>query len=49
MPESGEYKSVVGIDQIYYALVSQDNASGYEAGTPAILAPAVKIPAEPTT
>ena len=49
MPESGEYKSVVGIDQVYYALVTQDNDIGYVAGTPAILAPAINVSAEPTT
>ena len=47
MPESGEFKSVVGIDQVYYALVTQDNSDGYTAGTPAILAPAIKMSAEP--
>lgn len=47
MPESGEYKSVVGIDQVYYALITQDDADDYVAGTPAILAPAIKMSAEP--
>ena len=49
MPESGEYKSVVGIDQVYYALVTQDDADGYTAGTPAKLAPAMNMSAEPNT
>ena len=47
MPESGEYKSVVGIDQVYYALITQDDADDYVAGTPAILAPAINMSAEP--
>jgi len=49
MPESGEYKSVVGIDQVYYALVTQDDSSCYTAGTPAVLAPAISVSAEPNT
>ncbi len=49
MPESGEFKSVVGIDQVYYALVTQDDSSGYTTGTPVVLAPAINLSAEPTT
>lgn len=37
------YKSYVGVDQIYYALVTQDDSGAYAAGTPAYLAPAMKI------
>jgi phi13 family phage major tail protein len=36
-------KSFVGVDQIYYALVTQDDSSAYAAGTPASFAPAMKI------
>ncbi len=41
------YKSVVGLDNIYYALVSQDDASAYAAGAPTYLAPAMTIGIEP--
>jgi phi13 family phage major tail protein len=40
-PQQGEYKSNVGLRDIYYALVSQDDANAYAAGTPAYLAPAM--------
>ena len=41
MPIAGEYKPSVGLRDLYYALVTQDDASAYAAGTPAYLAPAV--------
>jgi phi13 family phage major tail protein len=41
MPSASEYKPSVGLRDIYYALVSQDDASAYAAGTPAYLAPAM--------
>lgn len=41
------YKSYVGVDQIYYALVTQDDSSAYAAGTPAYLAPAMNIALDP--
>ena len=34
---SAEYKSAVGLRDIYYALVTQDDSSAYVAGTPAYL------------
>ncbi|MDD5367459.1 MAG: Ig-like domain-containing protein [Anaerolineaceae bacterium] len=37
---AGEYKSRVGLDSLYVALVTQDTAAGYVAGTPEYLAPA---------
>src|SRR5512138_26981 len=40
-------KSFVGVDQIYYALVTQDDSSAYAAGTPAYLAPAMNIAQAP--
>ncbi len=46
---SASNKSVVGVDQIYYALVTTDDASTYAAGTPATLAPAMTIAAAPKT
>lgn len=36
----GEYKSQVGLDKIYYAPVTKDDATGYTAGAPVYLAPA---------
>lgn len=42
-------KSFVGVDNIYYALVTTDNASAYAAGTPAYLAPAMTISQKPKT
>jgi phi13 family phage major tail protein len=49
MPNSGEYKSVVGVDEIHVALVTQDDASGYAADVPEMFAPATEISGEPTT
>lgn len=40
-------KSFVGVDKIYYALVTQDDASAYVAGTPAVFAPAMNISQSP--
>ncbi|MBI5933256.1 MAG: Ig-like domain-containing protein [Chloroflexi bacterium] len=37
------YKSVLGADNLYYALVTQDDVSAYAAGTPAYLAPLANI------
>jgi phi13 family phage major tail protein len=42
-----EYKSVVGVDSLYIAEVTQDNAAGYVAGTPEYLAPVAELSAEP--
>lgn len=44
-----EYKSVVGLDQLYVAEVTQDDSSGYVADTPEYFAPATEASAEPTT
>lgn len=38
---SAEQKSTVGLRDLYYALVTQDDADAYSAGTPAIIAPAI--------
>lgn len=46
---SGEYKSVVGLDKVYYAEVTADSSSGYTADTPSVLAPAMEASAEPAT
>lgn len=47
--EQGEYKSAVGLDSLYVAEVTQDDAAGYVADTPAFFAPAVEATAEPET
>ena len=41
------YKSYVGVDQVYYALVTQDDESAYAADTPAYLAPIMNIAQTP--
>lgn len=43
------HKSVVGLRDLYYALVTQDDASAYAAGTPAYLAPAMTASQAPAT
>jgi phi13 family phage major tail protein len=45
---SDEYKSKVGLDSLYVAVVSADTAAAYTAGTPAYLAPAAELSLEPT-
>lgn len=44
-----KYGEFVGVDSLYYALVTQDDISGYTAGTPVYLAPAAEISGEPET
>lgn len=46
---TNNYKSVLGVDNLYYALVTQDDADGYVAGTPAVLAPLASIAFKPKT
>jgi phi13 family phage major tail protein len=41
------YKSYVGVDNVYYAPVTQDDAALYAADTPAYLAPIMNISMEP--
>jgi phi13 family phage major tail protein len=41
MTASGEYKSALGLRDLYYALVTQDDSSAYAAGTPAYVAPLI--------
>lgn len=47
--QAGEYKSRVGLDSLYVAVVSEDSATAYTAGTPAYLAPVAEATLEPTT
>jgi phi13 family phage major tail protein len=42
MANQDEYKSTVGLDSLYVALVTADSAAAYTAGTPQYLAPAAK-------
>src|SRR5574340_1531804 len=44
-----EYQPQVGLDSLHVALVTQDDAAGYVAGTPEVFAPAVNATSEPTT
>jgi phi13 family phage major tail protein len=44
---AAEQKSVVGLRDVYYALVTQDDASAYAAGTPAYLAPSINASQAP--
>lgn len=45
---AGEYKSRVGLDSLYIAEVTQDDATAYVADTPEYLAPAAEATQEPT-
>jgi len=49
MTNSGEYRSLIGLDSLYVAEVTADSAAAYTAGTPAWLAPAAEASQEPTT
>lgn len=44
---ANEYKSKVGLRDIYYALVTQDDQNGYTVGSPVYLAPALTASQEP--
>jgi phi13 family phage major tail protein len=46
---AGEYKSRVGLDSLYIAEVTQDDANGYVADTPEYFAPAAEASQEPAT
>lgn len=49
MPQVTEYKSVVGVDNVVYAIVSLDDATGYTVGTPQSLVPAMELKGTPST
>lgn len=49
MTAAGEYKSRIGLDSLYVAVVSEDSATAYTVGSPAYLAPAAEATLEPTT
>lgn len=44
---AGEYKTKIGLDSLYIAKVTQDDAAGYVAGTPEYLAPAAEATQAP--
>lgn len=46
---AGEYKSRIGLDSLYVAEVTQDDAAGYVADTPEYLAPAANASQAPAT
>jgi len=48
-PNQDEYKSLVGVDQLYIAPITQDDAAGYVAGTPEWLAPLAELKLEPAS
>jgi phi13 family phage major tail protein len=47
MVVQAEYKSIVGLDQVHVALVTQDDAAAYVADVPEVFAPAIDASAEP--
>lgn len=48
MPNAGEYKSKIGLDSLYTALVTVDTADTYTAETPEWFAPAAEASQEPS-
>lgn len=46
---ANEYKSLIGLDNIYVALVTEDSVAAYTADTPQVLAPAVEIALKPVS
>lgn len=48
MAVDGEYKSQVGLDQIFIAAILEDSIAAYTAGTPEWFAPAMEATVEPT-
>jgi len=47
--QAGEYKSRVGLRDIYYAIVSEDSLAAFTVGTPKYLAPAASATQAPAT
>lgn len=46
---NAEERVVVGVEDVYYAIVTQDDENNYVAGTPAKLAPVMEIKSTPQT
>lgn len=49
MTASGEYKSTLGLRDLYYALVTQDDLNAYAAGTPVYMAPLITASQTPAS
>src|SRR5919109_879816 len=49
MTAQGEYKSTLGLRDLYYALVTKDDSSAYAAGTPAYMAPIINASSTPAS
>jgi phi13 family phage major tail protein len=49
MTAQGEYKSTLGLRDLYYALVTQDDADAYAADTPAYMAPIINANSTPAS
>ena len=49
MTAQGEYKSTLGLRDLYYALATQDDSSAYAAGTPAYMAPIINASSTPAS
>lgn len=45
---AGEYKSTIGVSDLYVAAISEDSASAYTAGTPEYFAPLAEVGVEPS-
>jgi phi13 family phage major tail protein len=45
---AGEYKSTIGLSDLYVAAISADSAAAYTAGSPAYFAPAAELNAAPS-
>jgi len=44
-----EYKSVIGLDELYVAEITADSSTAYTAGTPEVLAPAAEVSMKPVS
>lgn len=49
MANETEKRSVVGVDSVYYALITQDDLNGYTVGSPQQLVPAMELKATPSS
>lgn len=49
MANATEQRSVVGVDSVYYALITQDDANGFVVGSPAPLVPAMNLKSTPNS
>lgn len=49
MANAAEKKSIVGVDSVYYAIITQDDEAGYVVGSPAVLVPAMELKATPSS